>query len=190
MYAVWLTTPTPSLQACSWNAGGSILKAGAASGARSSATWCAGLGQVDAIVPAKRNWIGRCRWPHSTRSTCGWRAITRASAPLPDRPIWSMWPMSVGNGGWCMISSVGLSRLKERIFSSQARRSSFLRPSGIGEIAGGEHEVGALRQAQDFRDAAGEHRGAVHHAIGKPARRLDVQVADLAGEERAHFTKS
>src|SRR2546430_7643270 len=53
------------------------------------------------------------------------------------------------------------------------------------EIAGGEHEVGALRQAQDFHDAARQHRGAVHHAIGKPAWRLDVQVADLADEERA-----
>src|SRR5439155_26190555 len=61
--------------------------------------------------------------------------------------------------------------------------SVFLRAAGIGEIAGGEHQVGALRQAQDFRDAACEHRGAVHHAIGKPTRCLDVQVADLADEK-------
>src|SRR5882672_10085006 len=67
----------------------------------------------------------------------------------------------------------------------------FVGPAEIDQVAGDHHRVGALRQPQDLGHAALEHCGAVDHAIGKLARWLDVQIADLAEEERvAHRVSS
>src|SRR5580704_7085110 len=50
-----------------------------ASATRLSRIWCAVLGAVPATVSAKRRSIVRYRWPHSMRSTWGWRATISAS---------------------------------------------------------------------------------------------------------------
>ena len=59
----------------------------------------------------------------------------------------------------------------------------------IDEIAGDHRRVGQLRQPQDLLHAALEHRRAVDHAIRELPRHLDVQVADLAEEERVGVHK-
>src|SRR5206468_11827389 len=64
----------------SWHAGGSMANINGLSSSRSSTTWCAVLGAVLATVPPTRAWIGRCRWPHSTRSTWGWRRTISANS--------------------------------------------------------------------------------------------------------------
>ncbi len=75
------------------------MNVGTASDARLSVVWCAVLGQIEAMVPAKRKVTERWMWPQRTRSICGLRATISARISLPSNPCWFIRPMKVGNGG-------------------------------------------------------------------------------------------
>jgi len=55
--------------------------------------------------------------------------------------------------------------------------------AALHQVAGGDHHIGPLLQAQDFLHAALQHGRAIYPAKGKLAGLPDVQVADLADQQ-------
>ncbi len=102
-----VTISRPGAQWCSRKPGGSRKEAGAASGRGCSAMAVAVLGAVLSSVPPNRAVMCRCTCPHSTRSTAGNRATSRASRSAPRQRYASRYGTSVISGGWCIMITVG-----------------------------------------------------------------------------------
>jgi hypothetical protein len=58
----------------------------------------------------------------------------------------------------------------------------FVGAAVVGEVAGGDQQVGHARHRADLLHAAREHRCRVDPAVGELARGDDVRIADLADE--------
>ncbi len=159
-------------QACTRKPGGSSVQAEAASGARSRQTWWRGRGRGRGEGAAEAHVDGAVQVAAGSRARRwgGARSAPRVPAAPCSRPISSMWPISVWNGGWCIATTTGSRRLCVELGFEPGQP---LRRSSAPWLAPGTHGV-----ERDQAQRAHAHR-VLHEAVG-------AAVAEVArGREAA-----